>query len=185
MVGKGRLAGAFPSGEVARYLLVGVFNTVFGYVTFVVALSLLNVITPQRFLYLTVMLASVAALPLNITVAYFGYKFFVFRTQGNYLREWLKCFAVYGTSMIPNLLALSAITRLLQSLFHRHATWLHTALSATENHLSGRPLTILQHIATGKAMAGYIAGAIVIAFATIYSFIGHKKVTFRQPPPAS
>ena len=26
----------------------------------------------------------------DITVAYFGYKFFVFRTHGNYLREWLK-----------------------------------------------------------------------------------------------
>ena len=34
-------------------------------------------------------------------------------------------------------------------------------------------------------MAGYIAGAIVIAFTTIYSFIGHKKVTFRNPPPST
>jgi putative flippase GtrA len=46
-------------------------------------------------------------------------------------------------------------------------------------------LATLQHVATGKAMAGYIAGAIVIAFTTIYSFIGHKKVTFRQPPPSN
>jgi putative flippase GtrA len=29
-------------------------------------------------------------------------------------------------------------------------------------------------------MAGYIAGAVVIGVSTIYSFIGHKKVTFRQ-----
>jgi putative flippase GtrA len=28
-------------------------------------------------------------------------------------------------------------------------------------------------------MAGYIAGAVVIGVSTIYSFVGHKKVTFR------
>src|ERR1700742_2112692 len=91
----------FPGGQFVRYLCVGAFNTFFGYCTFVIALSLLNQVTPQRFLYLTVVPASVLSTPFNITVAYFGYKFFVFRTKGNYLSEWLKCFAVYGTSMIP------------------------------------------------------------------------------------
>jgi putative flippase GtrA len=178
------LSSHFPGGQFARYLCVGVFNTLFGYATFAATLYLLNLALPQRFLYLTVILASLLSTPLNITVAYFGYKFFVFRTHGNYLREWLKCFAVYGVGMIPGLFALSALTGLLQTVFHHHASALHGALSATESHLRGRPLAILQHIATGKAMAGYIAGAIVIAFSTIYSFIGHKKVTFRSPPPA-
>jgi putative flippase GtrA len=178
----GLIARHFPGGQFLRYLCVGVFNTFFGYCTFAVALYFLNLALPQRFLYLTVVLASVVATPLNITVAYFGYKFFVFRTHGNYLREWLKCFAVYGTAMIPALLALSALTRLLQSLFHHHAGSLHTALAATEAHFHGHALTLLQHIATGKSMAGYIAGALVVGFSTIYSFIGHKKVTFREPP---
>jgi putative flippase GtrA len=177
-----RLRKHFPGGQFFRYLCVGVFNTLFGYCTFVISLYLLNLVLPQRFLYLTVVLASIASTPLNITVAYFGYKFFVFRTHGNYFREWLKCFAVYGTAMIPGLLALSALTRVLQSIFHNHSASLHISLSAVETHLSGHSLTILQHVATGKAMAGYIAGAIVIAFSTIYSFIGHKKVTFRSPP---
>jgi putative flippase GtrA len=177
-----RIRGLFPGGQFLRYLCVGGFNTFFGYFTFVVALSLLNQITPQRFLYLTVVLASVISTPLNITVAYFGYKFFVFRTKGNYLTEWLKCFAVYGTSMIPGLVALSALTRLLQTVIHRHAASLHALLSTVEGYLSGKPLTLLQHIATGKAMAGYIAGALVIGVSTIYSFIGHKKVTFRVKP---
>jgi len=178
------LSRHFPGGQFLRYLCVGAFNTLFGYATFATALYLLNLALPQRLLYLTVILASVLSTPLNITVAYFGYKFFVFRTHGNYLREWLKCFAVYGVGMIPGLFALSALTGLLQTLFHHHSATLHTALSAVESHLQGRPLALLQHIATGKAMAGYIAGAIVIAFSTIYSFIGHKKVTFRNPPPA-
>ena len=171
------------TSQFLRYCGVGVFNTLFGYATFFTALTLLNAATPQRFLYLTVILASLVAMPFNITVAYLGYKFFVFRTYGNYLREWLKCFAVYGSGMIPGLFALSALTRLLQSVFHAHAAPLHAALASTEQHLHGRPLAFVQHIATGTAAAGYVAGAIVMAFTTIYSFIGHKTVTFRRPPP--
>jgi putative flippase GtrA len=179
-----RLVNLFPAGQFIRYLCVGVFNTLFGYITFVVVLTLLNAALPGRLLYLTVILASILSTPLNITVAYFGYKFLVFRTKGNYLGEWLKCFAVYGTGMIPGLVALSALTRFLQSMIHRHAASLRVLLSAAERHLSGRPLSFLQHIATGKAMAGYIAGAVVIALSTIYSFVGHKKVTFRIKEPA-
>jgi putative flippase GtrA len=177
-----RLAGLFPGGQFARYLCVGVFNTLFGYITFVVALTLLNRALPAHMLYLTVILASILSTPLNITVAFFGYKLFVFRTKGNLVREWLKCFAVYGTSMIPGLVALSALTKFLQSTIHRHAIWLHVELTAIEQHLSGRTLAFVQHIATGKAMAGYIAGAVVIAVSTIYSFVGHKNITFRQKP---
>ena len=179
-----RLVNLFPAGQFLRYLGVGIFNTVFGYISFVVVLTLLNAVLPAHLLYLTVILASILATPLNITVAYFCYKFLVFRTKGNYLGEWLKCFAVYGTGMIPGLVALSAITRFLQSLIHRHAASLHVFLSTVEGHLSGHPLAFLQHMATGKAMAGYIAGAIVVGVSTIYSFVGHKKVTFRVKNPA-
>jgi putative flippase GtrA len=64
-------------------------------------------------------------------------------------------------------------------MIHRHASSLHIFLGAVERHLSGRPLAFVQHIATGKAMAGYIAGALVIGISTIYSFVGHKTITFR------
>jgi putative flippase GtrA len=175
-----RLVNLFPAGQFVRYLIVGVFNTVFGYGTFAVILTLLNGIMPTQFLYLTVVLASLLSVPPNITAAYLGYKYFVFRTKGNFLREWLKCFAVYGTGMIPGLVALSALTRFLQSVIHNHAVWLHGLLNTVEQHLSGRVLTFVQHVATGRAMAGYIAGAAVIGVSTIYSFVGHKKITFRQ-----
>ncbi|HWW98418.1 MAG TPA: GtrA family protein [Edaphobacter sp.] len=179
-----RLVNLFPAGQFVRYLCMGVFNTFFGYISFAVALTLLNAILPARLLYLTVILASILPTPLTITVAYFCYKFLVFRTKGNYLSEWLKCFAVYGTSMIPGLVALSALTRFLQSMIHNHAASLHVVLSTLERHLSGRPLAFVQHFATGKAIAGYIAGAIVIGVSTIYSFVGHKKVTFRTKEAA-
>jgi putative flippase GtrA len=175
-----RVVSLFPKGQFIRYLCIGVFNTFFGYFSFAFILTLLNSALPTRFLYLTVILASVLAMPVNITAAYFGYKYFVFRTQGNYLGEWLKCFAVYGIGMLPGLVALSALTRLLQSIIHRHAVSLHSFLRSLENHISGQPLVLIQHVATAKAMAGYIAGAIVIGVSTIYSFVGHKKVTFRS-----
>jgi len=177
-----RLANLFPGGQFIRYLGVGVFNTLFGYIAFVIILTLLNAVLPTRFLYLTVVLASILAMPLNITVAFLGYKFFVFHSKGNFLREWLKCFAVYGTSMIPGLVALAALTRFLQSIFHTHAAPLHSFLAAMEMHLTGKPLALLERVANGKAMAGYIAGAVVIGVSTIYSFVGHKNITFRQKP---
>jgi hypothetical protein len=82
--------------------------------------------------------------------------------------------------MVPGLVALSALTRFLQSTIHTHAASLHILVASVELHLNGKPLVVVQHVATGKSMAGYIAGAIVIGVSTIYSFIGHKKVTFRQ-----
>jgi putative flippase GtrA len=174
-----RIVHLFPGGQFVRYVCVGVFNTFFGYINFAAILALLNTALPVRFLYLTVVLASILSVPLNISVAYFSYKFFVFRTKGNYLAEWFKCFAVYGTGMIPGLVVVSALTRLLQFLIHNHAASLHIFLNAVERHLSGPPLAFLQHIATGKAMAGYIAGAVLMGTSTIYGFIGHKTFTFR------
>ena len=174
-----RVVDLFPAEQFVRYLCVGVFNTLFGYAVYVVLLASLNAVLPVRWLYLTVVLVSILAAPLTITVAYLGYKFFVFQTSGNYLREWLKCCAVYGSSMLPGLVVLSALTRFLQSMIHSHAGQLHLYAGALERHLSGRPLALLQSVATGNAMAGYIAGAVVMGASSIYSFVGHKKITFR------
>jgi putative flippase GtrA len=174
-----RIVHLFPAGQFVRYICVGVFNTFFGYINFAVILALLNTALPIRWLYLTVVLASILSVPLSITVSYLSYKFLVFRTKGNYLGEWFRCFAVYGTGMIPGLVALSALTRFLQLMIHSHATSLHIVLHAVERHLGGGPLALLQHIATGKAMAGYIAGALLMGITTIYGFVGHKTFTFR------
>lgn len=98
--------------------------------------------------------AAVLAMPTNISFAYCGYKLFVFRTKGNYLREWFKCFAVYGTGMIPGLVVLSALTRFLQSMIRHHAVPLHHWLDLWESNLSGHPMASLQRLATDHAAAG-------------------------------
>jgi putative flippase GtrA len=147
-------------------------------------LTLLTGTLPQKYLYLTVAVASACVTPINITVAFLGYKFFVFRTKGRFVREWLKCFAVYGAGWVPALFTLSAGTGVLQAVFHRYSVPLHTVLFSVEAHMSGAPLRWLQHAANGKAAAGYVSGAMLTVFATIYSFMGHKHVTFRRKPEA-
>ena len=144
-----RVMALFPRGEFLRYLSVGFWNTAFGYSTYAAFVWLFSHFLPHRYLPLTVDLASVASTPITITMSYLCYKFFVFHTKGNYLREWLRCFAVYGTGMIPNLIALPILTRLLQAEPRIHA------------------------------YAGYIAGALMTGFTAIYSYFGHKKFSFR------
>jgi putative flippase GtrA len=139
----------FPPGQFLRYLCVGVWNTVFGYGTFAMFVTIYNHLLHHQNLPLTVDLASITGTPITITMTYFCYKFFVFHTHGNYLREWLRCFAVYGIAMIPGLLALPILTRALQQIPHL----LHSA--------------------------PYLAGALMTAFTAIYSFVAHKSFSFR------
>src|ERR1700674_2234048 len=89
--GLAALTRHIPPGQFGRYLLVGLGNTVFGYATFAFFTAILDRYVPQSY-----MLASVLASVLNITVAFLGYKWFVFKTKGNYLREWGRCVGVYG-----------------------------------------------------------------------------------------
>ena len=176
-----RLLNRIPRGQFVRYLGVGVFNTFFGYCSFAAFLFLFSHLLPQRFLYLAVVIASLVSTPLNITVAYFGYKFLVFRTTGNYLVEWLRCFTVYGIGMLPGLLILSALTKFLQTVLHNH----RAPLLATLGHMQqlaqhhGALVSILQHASNSKAAAGYIAGAVTMAFTTVSGFVGHSKFSFK------
>jgi putative flippase GtrA len=155
---RSRLLQHFPPGQFLRYLCVGVFNTFFGPALFFV----LNFQLYRRNIPASYMYAAVLANLISITVAYFGYKFFVFRTQGNYLREWLKAMGVYGTAIIPGLIALPFLVHLCARLLPGHISGFHRSIS-------------------GKDAAPYAANLILTAFTIVYSFLGHKNVTFRQP----
>lgn len=73
--------------------MVGVFNTVFGY-----ALSLLV----YHFLQndLSIVLIGIMINVISITVAFLGYKLFVFESSGNWLHEYLRCYVTYGFSAV-------------------------------------------------------------------------------------
>lgn len=79
--------------QFVRYLLVGGWNTVFGMAVYAGLYSWLG----QRTHYLVLLIPSNI---LAITNAYVCYKLFVFKTQGNVWREYLRCYVVYGGMML-------------------------------------------------------------------------------------
>ena len=75
-----------PSAQLFRYILVGGWNTLFGYTCFFLINRWLSHLLPA-YSYIA---ASLASNLIAITVAFLGYKWFVFQTKGSYLREWLR-----------------------------------------------------------------------------------------------
>jgi putative flippase GtrA len=143
------LRRAVPTGEVIRFLLVGGFNTVFSLALYNVFVLLIRHAFRNEILVADA--AQCLSMPIAISVAFLGYKWFVFRTQGNYLKEWLRCFAVYGVGFpISILIVLPAAT----------ASFLAFALT--------------RHYAAN--LAG-IVNSLVIA---CYSYFAHKKFSFKR-----
>lgn len=131
--------------QLIRYLLVGGFNTVFGYSLFALLNWSFRGLGSFSYMYAAVLSNLIA-----ITVAFLGYKWFVFRTRGNYLIEWVRCVGVYGSSMAIGLVGLPILVPILRG------------------HL--------QH----PMEAPYIAAAILTVITVIFSFLGHKNISFRQ-----
>ena len=131
--------------QIARYLLVGGFNTVFGYGLFALLNWLFTGLGSYSYLYASVVTSLIA-----ITVAFLGYKWFVFRTRGNYLIEWIRCIGVYSSSMVIGPVGLSILVPILRRNLHKPES------------------------------APYIAGAIMTGLTVIISFLGHKNISFRQ-----
>ena len=146
-----RAGRLLPRHQMLRYLLIGVWNTVFGYACYAAFVALYSRVLPARYLPLTVDLASVSGTPFGITMSFFCYKFLVFRTTGNHLIEWLRCFAVYGSATIPGLFVLPVLTRFLQGVAPLHQ------------------------------FAPYLAGALVMGGTTIYTYFAHKNFSFSRP----
>jgi putative flippase GtrA len=93
--------------EKINYLLVGGWNTVFGYLGFVA----LYYLFADRVHYLIIFVVSNI---LSITNAYIGYKTFVFKTRGNYLREYLRFYLVYSGAIALNFILLPVCVELLR-----------------------------------------------------------------------
>jgi putative flippase GtrA len=131
--------------QFVRYILVGGFNTVFGYAVFALLNWSLRGLGSYSYMY-----AAVLSNVIAITVAFLGYKWFVFKTRGNYFIEWIRCFGVYGTSMLIGLAGLPIL------------------------------VTILRPHLRNPGAASYIAAAIMMLITVAFSFFGHKNISFRQ-----
>ena len=148
---KSGFAKHIPPAQLFRYLVVGGWNTIFGYSCFFLLTRWLSRVMPV-YSYIA---ANLASNLICITVAFLGYKWFVFRTKGNYLREWMRSLIVYSTAILFSTVALAPLVGLI-----RHTTRYQT-------------------------QAPYIAGALVGILTVISSFFGHKHLSFRQVSPAS
>ncbi len=93
--------------EKVRYLIVGGWNTVFGYLSFAILYYTLS-----HIIHYTVLL--VISYIISISNAYFCYKFFVFRTKGNYLREYMRFYLIYGFAFIISLFMLPIAVEVLK-----------------------------------------------------------------------
>jgi putative flippase GtrA len=145
------IAKHIPPAQLFRYLLVGGWNTLFGYICFFLINRWLSRVLPE-YSYIA---ASLFANVISITVAFLGYKWFVFCTKGNYLREWSRSLVVYSSAILFSAVALAPLVGLI-----RHTTPYQT-------------------------QAPYIAGAVVAIFTVISSFFGHKYFSVRQTSPQS
>jgi putative flippase GtrA len=132
-------------GQFVRYIVVGGFNAIFGYGLYALLTWSFRGLGSYNYMYAAV-LANVTA----ISAAFLGYKWFVFRTRGNYLIEWIRCFGVYGTSMLISLAGLPILVAILRHVLHR------------------------------PEQAPYVAGAMLMAVTVLFSFFGHRNFSFRQ-----
>jgi len=80
-----------------RYLLAGAWNTLFGYG---VMGGLFNYLSP----YLNLVTIGIIANLLSISMSFSTYKLFVFCTKGNWFKEYLKSYIVYGGAACFNIL---------------------------------------------------------------------------------
>ena len=98
-----------PPGQFGRYLLVGAWNTLFGYGSYAFFTAILSPMIPYSYIF-----ASVISSLLNISVSYLGYKWFVFKTKGNYLQEWIRCVAVYSGGILFTVVTLPVLVTLIR-----------------------------------------------------------------------
>ena len=144
------LRSMLPKGEVIRFLMVGATNTIVGLLLYYAFLAFFTHLLPTHSKVLVADLASICAKPIGITFAFLGFKHFVFRTKGNYVKEWIRCFAVYSVSIPAELLIIAVATKLL-------------LLSPVTHHYA-------------QQLAGIVNSAIIAT----YSYFAHKKFSFKR-----
>lgn len=139
-----------PAGEALRFLVAGACNTLFGIADTFFFTWLLIRLNPAHPAVMT-SAATLVSTMLNITVSFFSYKWFVFRSKGNSLGEYGRSMLVYLPSLLVSMTAVGPLAAVL-------AHWLP------------RP-----------RLAPYAAQACIVAVAIVPQFLGHKKFTFRKP----
>jgi putative flippase GtrA len=99
------LARSLLADERVRFLLVGGWNTVFGYAMFVLMERTLG----QATHYLVALLA---AHVISTLVAFAGHRWLVFRVEGNLLVDLLRFWSLYAGLLVVNIVFLPVLVEL-------------------------------------------------------------------------
>ena len=87
--------------KLSKIFLVGIVNTICGYSIFSLLLYFFS--GYFRYSYLAI---SIVSNILSISIAFMNYKFFIFQTKGNYMREYFKFYITYAFSICFGLIML-------------------------------------------------------------------------------
>lgn len=128
-----------------QYLAVGGVNTLFGYSCF----ALLQWALADHLAH-AYLLASPLATLISITFSFLGYKHFVFKTKGNYLREWVRCLVVYSGNIAIGLLCLPPL------------------------------VVGLTRLTISEKRAPYLAQGLLLILGIGWSYVGHSRYSFRR-----
>lgn len=94
-----------------RFLVVGGWNTAFAYIS----LAILYYLLSDKIHYMIILGFSGI---INITNAYICHKFFVFKTKGNYVKEYLRYYVVYAVPMAIGFIAFPICIEILKMNFY-------------------------------------------------------------------
>ena len=144
-----KLSKRLAEAQSVRFLVAGGFNTLFGVADTFLLLKLSLLVNPNHPKLMGTVAMAVSSV-LNIAVSFLTYKWFVFRTQGNYIPEFLRSLTIYLPTIALNTLLVAPLAAVFQR-------WTGNQRSSV-----------------------YMAMATILSFTIVFSFFGHKRVTFRQ-----
>jgi putative flippase GtrA len=144
-----RLSERLAEAQSVRFLVAGGFNTLFGVADSLLLLKLLLLAAPAQPKLMGTLAVAVSSV-INIAFSFLTYKWFVFRTKGNYLREYLRSLTVYLPSLAINTLLIAPLT----IVFKRWTGYDRGSV--------------------------YMAMATILSCTIVLSFFGHKHISFRQ-----
>ena len=98
------------------------------------------------------MYGAICSTAIGVTHSFLTYKFFVFKTKGNYIKEYFKCWGVYGSATLINLCLLPFCVEIIRFIV---------------------PFAY-------KIYAPYIGGVVLSGVTIVISFLGHKNITFKS-----
>jgi putative flippase GtrA len=127
---------------VVRYLLIGIWNTAFGYGVYALLTFLFSKYVSHGYLF-----ASLLAGLISVSVSFLGYRKVVFKSNANFYNEWRRSLVLYGASISLGTVSLVPIVYLVTFL---------SGSSQSAPYVAGLVVIVVQFIFTGVGNVLYV-----------------------------